>query len=171
MCPAELGATRLFVLRHGRSLANEKAIIVSRLDNGLLAEYALAPAGVEQAAEAGKALLAWLSANGFAPDDVTVVASPFSRTVQTAKTAAAQLGLDASAVRTDDALRERFFGDELELRDHRCALSTAHTACHLRCLPSSLALPLIKPQPVRRCVEGRRSEPAVHPWRQWRERA
>jgi len=129
MRPAELGATRLFVLRHGRSLANEKAIIVSRLDNGLLADYALAPEGVEQAAEAGKALLAWLSANGFAPTDVCIVASPFSRTVQTAKTAAAQLGLDANAVRTDDALRERFFGDELELRDHRCAVSAANAGC------------------------------------------
>ena len=118
MRPAELGATRLFILRHGRSLANERCIIVSRLDNGLLAEYALAPAGLEQAAQAGAALLAWLSANGFAPGDVRIVASPFSRTVQTAQTAAAQLSLGASVVRTDEALRERFFGDDLELRDH-----------------------------------------------------
>ena len=128
MRPADFGTTVLFVLRHGRSLANERSIIVSRLDNGLLAEYALAPAGVEQAAEAGNSLLAWLAANGFAPDDVRIVASPFSRTVQTAQTAAAQLGLDASAVRTDEALRERFFGDELELRDHRCAKRRAQSA-------------------------------------------
>ena len=133
MRPADLGATVLFVLRHGRSLANERSIIVSRLDNGLLAEYALAPAGVEQAAEAGKALLAWLSANGLAPTDVRIVASPFSRTVQTAQTAAAQLGLDASTVRTDDALRERFFGDELELRDHRCAKRRAQSAVWRAC--------------------------------------
>ena len=121
MRTADLGATRLFVLRHGRSLANEASIIVSRLDNGLLPQYALAPAGLEQAAQAGTQLRAWLSANGFAPGDVSVLASPFSRTVQTAHTAVAQLGLDAaSVVRTDEALRERFFGDGLELRDHRC---------------------------------------------------
>ena len=120
MRPADLGATRLFVLRHGRSLANETGIIVSRLGTGLLPQYALAPAGVEQAAAAGTALLAWLSANGFAASDVRVIASPFSRTVQTAHTAVAQLGLDgASVVSTDEALRERFFGEELELRDHR----------------------------------------------------
>jgi broad specificity phosphatase PhoE len=121
MRPVDLGATRLFVLRHCRSLANEASIIVSRLDNGLLPQYALAPAGVEQAAAAGTALLAWLTANGVAPTDVCVLASPFSRTVQTAHTAVAQLGLDAArVVRTDEALRERFFGDALELRDHRC---------------------------------------------------
>ena len=126
MRPADLGATRLFVLRHGRSLANEAGIIVARLDNGLLPKYALAPEGVEQAAQAGAALLSWLLANGVAPADVRVVASPFSRTVQTASTAVAQLGLDAaSAVRTDEALRERFFGDDLELRDHRCGRTRA----------------------------------------------
>ena len=121
MRTADLGATRLFVLRHGRSLANEASVIVSKLENGLLPQYALAPAGIEQAAQAGDALLAWLSANGIAPQDVRVIASPFSRTVQTAQTAVAQLGLDAaSVVRTDEALRERYFGDALELRDHRC---------------------------------------------------
>jgi len=116
---ADLGSTRLFVLRHGASLANAAGLIVSSLENGLLPRYALAPAGEEQARQAGAALLAWLSANGFDSASVRAVASPFSRTVQTAHAALAQLGLEA-AVTIDEGLRERFFGDELELRDHRC---------------------------------------------------
>jgi len=88
----------LFVLRHGRSLANEASIIVSSPENGVKPEYALAPAGKAQAALAGRLLAATVLAAGADADaadagrDDEVVAhfyaSPFSRTVETAAIAA-----------------------------------------------------------------------------------
>ena len=120
---ARLGT--VFVLRHGRSLANEAGIIISRMDNGVLAKYALAPEGVRQAEAAGAELRAWLDGAGLAAADVRVVSSPFSRTLQTAAAAVAQLGLPADAVQPDDALAERFFGDELEGTPHRRVHSRA----------------------------------------------
>lgn len=110
----------LWILRHGRSLANEAEIVVSTLANGVLPRYTLAPAGVEQAAAAGRALAAQLPATGMTPADVRFVASPFSRTLATARTAAAQLGLGDDVVQPEEALRERFFGSPAELGPHRC---------------------------------------------------
>lgn len=98
----------LFCLRHGRSLANEASIIVSSLENGVLPQYALAPAGKEQAAAAGRLLASTLllratdadadaedaSATAAPPPPSTTeiavhfYASPFSRTVETAAIAA-----------------------------------------------------------------------------------
>ena len=111
----------VFVLRHGWSLANEAGIVVSSLANGVLPAYRLAPEGVRQAAAAGQQLLALLALEALPASAVQVVASPFSRTIDTAETAAAQLGLPAGAVRQDAALRERFFGDAHELQPHRRA--------------------------------------------------
>jgi broad specificity phosphatase PhoE len=118
----------LWVLRHGRSLANEAGVVVSRLENGVLDKYALAPEGVLQAAAAGQALAAALHEAGLTAADVRLVASPFSRTLQTARAVATQLGLPESAVEAEDALRERFFGTPAELGDHRRG-----TACGRAC--------------------------------------
>ena len=42
-----------FLLRHGRSLANEAGIVVSLLQNGLKPEYGLTETGRQQAVAAG----------------------------------------------------------------------------------------------------------------------
>jgi len=47
---------RLYVLRHGRSLANERGVICARIENGVKPEFSLAPLGREQAAMAGRQL-------------------------------------------------------------------------------------------------------------------
>ncbi|XWS72646.1 hypothetical protein CRYUN_Cryun02cG0058100 [Craigia yunnanensis] len=48
---------RYWVLRHGKSIPNEKGLIVSSLENGIRLEYRLASEGVEQAQLAGKLFL------------------------------------------------------------------------------------------------------------------
>jgi broad specificity phosphatase PhoE len=82
-----MGPVVLYVLRHGRSLANEASLIVSSEENGVKPEYALAEKGKLQAAEAGRQLAAALAADAAAAANtvaVTFYASPFSRTVETA---------------------------------------------------------------------------------------
>ena len=46
----------LYVLRHGRSLANERGVICARLENGVKPEFSLAPLGRKQATMAGRQL-------------------------------------------------------------------------------------------------------------------
>jgi broad specificity phosphatase PhoE len=141
LCAAELQGA-VFILRHGRSLANEAEIVVSSMANGVLPEFALAAEGVQQAAAAGVQLAAALAAAGLAASDVRIVASPFSRTRQTAETVAAALGLPPDAVEVEPALRERFFGAVRELGSHRrdiagalhpqLACCRAHASCRLQ---------------------------------------
>ncbi|GBF93029.1 hypothetical protein Rsub_05640 [Raphidocelis subcapitata] len=114
----QLRSNTYWVLRHGRSKANEAAIIVSSLENGVRREYALAEAGRQQAADAGRAFAAELRAAGFSPGDVVIYASPFSRTLETAQIAAAAAGVGAGQLQVAPELRERFFGAALELTSH-----------------------------------------------------
>jgi len=109
-----------WVLRHGRSKANEAGIIVSMLENGVKEEYALADAGKEQARQAGQKWGEDLrrEGGGALPSCSVVYCSPFSRTVETARLAAEAAGLDASTVTPDVRLRERSFGSRLELQSH-----------------------------------------------------
>lgn len=109
----------LFVLRHGRSLANEASLIVSSMENGVLPQYALAAAGKEQAAAAGRLLAATLLDDAGADADAdatttittttspeTVVhfyASPFSRTVETAAIAAEAFEQELQSTATEEA--------------------------------------------------------------------
>ncbi|THG03035.1 hypothetical protein TEA_026252 [Camellia sinensis var. sinensis] len=51
--PSFLG-NKYWVLRHGKSIPNEKGLIVSSMENGTLEEYKLAPEGVNQALLAGE---------------------------------------------------------------------------------------------------------------------
>ncbi|CAI7891259.1 unnamed protein product [Closterium sp. NIES-53] len=117
--PEEL-RNRYVLLRHGRSLANERGLIVSSLVNGVAAEYGLAAEGRQQAQRAGRQLKELLEQRGVAGRDVVVFASPFSRTQQTAALAAAELGIDVLGTRfqTAEELRERYFGHHLELNSH-----------------------------------------------------
>ncbi|OEL12567.1 hypothetical protein BAE44_0026414, partial [Dichanthelium oligosanthes] len=45
-----------WILRHGRSVPNERGLIVSSLENGTKPEFGLAPQGFEQARAAGELL-------------------------------------------------------------------------------------------------------------------
>jgi len=120
----ELSSNRYWMLRHGTSLANEAGVIVSSMANGVLPAYGLAPLGREQAAAAGGELRRQLAALGASPASLLVLASPFSRTQQTAALALAAAcagGGDDGAlppVLSDERLRERSFGADLELQSH-----------------------------------------------------
>lgn len=107
-------ANTYWLLRHGRSHANEQDVIVSQPANGEDPRWGLNEVGRQQAAAAGRQLASLLAAEpGYAPDQLLVLASPFSRTVQTAEEAGAALGLQpgGAQVQLEPALRERCFGD------------------------------------------------------------
>lgn len=106
------------LLRHGRSKANDAAVIVSSLENGVKEEYSLAEAGKQQARDAGRLFAVELSRTGLQPEAVAVYSSPFSRTLETARLAAEAAGVDAGKIQVAPDLRERFFGAALELESH-----------------------------------------------------
>jgi broad specificity phosphatase PhoE len=81
------------LLRHGRSLANESGIIISKVQNGVKPEYKLAPLGREQALLAGEKLRDLLQARGEFGSEFAVYASPFSRTQETAQLACEGAGI------------------------------------------------------------------------------
>mmetsp|Transcript_8479 Transcript_8479/g.18141 ORF Transcript_8479/g.18141 Transcript_8479/m.18141 type:complete len:215 (+) Transcript_8479:126-770(+) len=105
-----------WLLRHGRSLANEQGIIISTKENGVKQEYTLAPVGREQAKAAGSLLASGLSSQAPQPPTLLVYASPFSRTQETAHIAATEAGHapGEGTFHSADELCERFFGSELE---------------------------------------------------------
>ncbi|KAB1997711.1 hypothetical protein ES319_D12G042100v1 [Gossypium barbadense] len=95
---------RYWVLRHGKSIPNEKGLIVSSLENGIRLEYQLASEGVEQAELAGKLFLKELKENDIPLENVRMCYSPFARTRHTAEVM--------------EDLRERYFGPSFELLPH-----------------------------------------------------
>ncbi|KAG2498418.1 hypothetical protein HYH03_003676 [Edaphochlamys debaryana] len=113
-----------FLLRHGRSLANEAEIIVSSLENGADAKWTLAPAGEEQARRAGQVLAAALQEPQRAGKRVVALSSPFSRTLRTAELALEAAGLQGVRLEVAPELRERWFGDDLELQSYHRAYGT-----------------------------------------------
>lgn len=84
-----------WLLRHGRSTANERDLIVSRPEEGAKPEWGLTAEGRTQAAAAGRRLRQQLEeqAGGWDPAALLLLASPFSRTLQTALEAGAALGV------------------------------------------------------------------------------
>lgn len=88
-------------MRHGQSKANATGIIVSRIDTDRLGDYGLTDLGRQQA-------LAAVTGSGLSSDTV-ICSSDFARAAQTARIAAAALGVDD--VMCTPALRERGFGD------------------------------------------------------------
>ncbi|CAK9219770.1 unnamed protein product [Sphagnum troendelagicum] len=112
---------KYYVLRHGRSIPNEEGLIVSLMSNGVLPMYGLAPSGVLQAQAAGMTLAKELEGLSISPDCVSIYASPFSRTTQTAQAVAdvleSSLGTKPS-IQLMEELRERYFGPSLELQSH-----------------------------------------------------
>jgi len=101
-----LGLERLhnsyYVMRHGRSLANERGLIVSHPDNGCDG-YGLADAGREQVRQS-------LRARNDLGADLRIVSSDFLRARESAEIAASMLGCTLPPS-LEPRLRERDFGE------------------------------------------------------------
>nr|CAN59902.1 hypothetical protein VITISV_002890 [Vitis vinifera] len=111
---------RYWVLRHGRSIPNERGLIVSSMENGKLSQYELASEGVNQAHSAGILFQKELKESNIPLENVRICYSPFSRTTHTAKVVASVLDLpfEGPQCKVLDDLRERFFGPSFELMSH-----------------------------------------------------
>ncbi|XP_062018784.1 uncharacterized protein LOC133735390 [Rosa rugosa] len=111
---------RYWVLRHGKSIPNEKGLIVSSMENGTRPEYQLAPEGVDQAKLAGELFRKVLEENSMPIENVRICYSPFSRTRQTAEVVASVLNIqfEDAQCKVMENLRERFFGPSYELMSH-----------------------------------------------------
>lgn len=109
-----------WVLRHGRSIPNEKGLIVSSLENGTLEKYGLASEGFNQARLAGELFLKEVKEKNILLENVQICYSPFSRTTDTAKTVANVLGIpfESSQCKAVIEFRERYFGPLFELHSH-----------------------------------------------------
>ncbi|CAK8539056.1 unnamed protein product [Lathyrus sativus] len=109
-----------WILRHGKSIPNERGIVVSSIENGTRSEFQLAPDGVNQAQLAGNLFQKELEANNIAIANVRICYSPFSRTSHTANVVATELNIpfDGSQCKVFDDLRERYFGPSIELLSH-----------------------------------------------------
>jgi len=100
---------RWFVLRHGRSEANEAGIVASQLTNAETA-YGLTDSGREEVGDSVREALDELRKNSA----LHILMSPFLRTRQTAEIAGNILGVQS---KTDHRLIERDFGDYELLSD------------------------------------------------------
>ncbi|CAN6234364.1 unnamed protein product [Urochloa humidicola] len=111
---------KYWILRHGRSVPNERGLIVSSLENGRKPEYGLALQGFEQARAAGELLRKELEEIGVPVDSVKIRYSPFSRTTETARVVAGVLGIRfvGPSCEAVTGLRERYFGPSYELLSH-----------------------------------------------------
>lgn len=109
-----------WVLRHGKSIPNEKGLVISSLENGTLEEYGLASEGFSQAKLAGEIFDKELKDKGIPLESVRICYSPFSRTRHTAEMVASVLNLpfEGSQCKVMEELRERYFGPALELLSH-----------------------------------------------------
>jgi broad specificity phosphatase PhoE len=98
---------RLFVLRHGHSVANERGLIASTVESAGEA-FGLTELGREQISHA----LTRAHESGQLEPPVTIISSPLLRARESADIAATMLN---ESVKVDDRLVERGFGDfELE---------------------------------------------------------
>ncbi|XP_011088700.1 uncharacterized protein LOC105169853 [Sesamum indicum] len=111
---------RYWILRHGKSIPNQRALIVSSLENGILDEYQLASDGVHQARLAAQSFLKELKEKESSLESVRICYSPFSRTRHTAKVVASVLDIpfEGSQCKVIPDIRERFFGPSFELKSH-----------------------------------------------------
>ncbi|KDP42023.1 hypothetical protein JCGZ_03086 [Jatropha curcas] len=111
---------RYWILRHGKSIPNERGLIVSSLENGVSAEYQLASEGVTQAQLAGELFQMELKEKNILLENVRICYSPFARTSHTAKVVASVLNLpfEGPQCKVVKGLRERYFGPSFELMSH-----------------------------------------------------
>ncbi|KAL3813965.1 hypothetical protein ACJIZ3_015233 [Penstemon smallii] len=111
---------KYWILRHGKSIPNERGLIVSSLEKGILEEYQLAPDGVHQARLAGESFLNELNEKEIGLEKVRICYSPFSRTTHTAKVVASVLNIpiEGPQCKVIPDIRERYFGPSFELMSH-----------------------------------------------------
>lgn len=109
-----------WILRHGKSIPNEKGLIVSSLENGCLPEFGLGCDGLSQAQLAAELFSKELQEGKFLLENVRICYSPFTRTFQTAKAVADVLNIpfESSQCKVMLELRERYFGPTFELMSH-----------------------------------------------------
>jgi broad specificity phosphatase PhoE len=125
----------IILVRHGHSVANERGIIISSLEEGVKPEWGLTARGRDQASGVVRSL----QEGGKLPRGTyAVYSSPFSRARETAELlcaslASARAGMETDVVEKDvvetdvvetdvvekdvvlaEALRERYFGEALE---------------------------------------------------------
>ncbi len=94
-------SNKILIMRHGHSRANEKGLILSHPDQGVLDDWGLSERGRGQVQKA---------AAGIDPGPgLMVFSSDFSRAVQTARIICQITG--SRFFGTDTRLRERFFGE------------------------------------------------------------
>lgn len=98
---------RYYLMRHGRSEANEAGLIISNPETGCR-DWGLTPEGEEQVRHSLK--------KSRLPEGCRIISSDFTRARETAVLAASLLQLPPP--RLDIRLRERFFGD-FEAQDHK----------------------------------------------------
>ncbi|KAF3434853.1 hypothetical protein FNV43_RR21940 [Rhamnella rubrinervis] len=111
---------KYWVLRHGKSIPNERGLIVSSMENGTRPEYELASEGISQAQLAGELFQKELKEKNIPLENVRICYSPFSRTTHTSKVVASVLGIpfEGPQCKVIVDLRERFFGPSFELMSH-----------------------------------------------------
>ncbi|KAF5745806.1 metal-independent phosphoserine phosphatase isoform X1 [Tripterygium wilfordii] len=111
---------RYWVLRHGKSVPNERGLIVSSLENGMRPEFQLASEGVSQAQSAGELFLKELTESNIPLENVRICYSPFARTRHTAKVVVSVLDIpfEGPQCKVIEDLRERYFGPSFELMSH-----------------------------------------------------
>ncbi|KAK8467253.1 hypothetical protein PHAVU_008G291600 [Phaseolus vulgaris] len=115
-----IAKNRYWILRHGKSIPNERGLIVSSMENGTRSEFQLAPEGVHQAQLAAQSFQKELEAKNIPLDQLRICYSPFSRTRHTANVVASflNLPLDGPQCKVIEDLRERYFGPSFELLSH-----------------------------------------------------
>uniref|UniRef100_A0A7N0T934 Phosphoglycerate mutase n=1 Tax=Kalanchoe fedtschenkoi TaxID=63787 RepID=A0A7N0T934_KALFE len=120
MAGSSFPRNKYWILRHGKSIPNDRGVIVSSMENGTLPEYQLCPEGVDQARAAGHLFLNELKENDIPIENVRICYSPFSRTTHTAQIVASVLNihLEGPQARMIEDLKERYFGPSFELRSH-----------------------------------------------------
>lgn len=108
LAPTAKLSNQYFLLRHGKSYANQKGLIISD-PNHDLSGYGLTPRGRREV----KTRIERAKHNGTLEKVDLIISSPFLRTLQSAEIAA---GILRAPIEIDKRLRERGFG-ELELTD------------------------------------------------------
>ena len=93
------------VMRHGRSFPNEKDLVVSDLESGVLPENGLSPGGRDAMWRSAKEAVA----DGRVDSRTRIFSSPFSRAKESADILAEVAGVPV--VKVDIRLRERYFGE------------------------------------------------------------
>ncbi|CAJ1971642.1 unnamed protein product [Sphenostylis stenocarpa] len=170
-----IAKNRYWVLRHGKSIPNERGLIVSSMvfsipfkpypilsiiflivhaiqsqENGTRPEFQLASDGVHQAQLAAQLFQKELEAKNIPLADIRICYSPFSRTRHTANVVATffNLPLDGPQCMVIEDLRERYFGPSFELLSHD---KVRHAQCQFLQLPTVFAIrhekdPLVGPE-------------------------